>query len=158
MIDLIPLCAVCGLQITTVEWHDKGTDLLSQELIHLSDADHDPVPAPGAFADAVLACDFCSARAPLWRFDTQYAISVQSIAATASVDQHDDSAWAACAPCKRLVLKGDRDRLAYRAMLAHRSRADLDEHDLAVVEQWVRALHGAFFAAAPLIPKKLDLS
>ncbi|GAA4908212.1 hypothetical protein [Streptomonospora salina] len=155
MTELIATCVVCDELITAIEWKNGGE--VSWELIHRSDADHDPVPAPGSFAEAVKRCDFCSALNPPWRFVTRGAFEMLTVTDEASFVHKDDSAWAACAPCKRLVVKRAKDRLAHRAMLdLRKARPGLGEEFYRLAEQQIRAAHEGFFECHPGAPERLE--
>lgn len=58
-----------------------------------------------------MQCDFCSGATPTWRFEAAtFAVDFGPVLAAS------DPGWTACDACCRLVLAGDREGLADRAV------------------------------------------
>lgn len=152
---LATLCATCGERILTIEW-TEGNER-RWELRHWSGIDeaHEPVPAPVAAEHAPLRCDFCGAPGPKWAFETRFATRVISYSEHDVVTHETDEPWAACAPCKRYVVKRDVDRMLHRLMLTVEKRLGDEPFAREAVEEEARCNWEAFFLADPGKPTRI---
>ena len=58
-----------------------------------------------------MTCDFCSGAIPRWRFEAAtFAVDLGPVVAAS------DRGWAACDACCQLILEGNREGLADRAV------------------------------------------
>jgi hypothetical protein len=84
-----------------------------------SDHDHEPIPVmEPEEQDVILVCDFCLDPHPTWDFGCNDFVDTGGIV---TPDNEVDIGvamgdWAACTPCKELVVANEWDRLVDRSM------------------------------------------
>lgn len=93
-------------------------------------------------------CDFCSDELSVGGAQPVYAFDVPDFDIPGMTSFASTGGWAACATCASLVESGDRAEVLNRALKASPVQANVP----AGAGEWIRGLHGKFWAAMDGLP------